>query len=151
MGAGTLLAKVDLEHAYQNIPIHRDDRLLLAMRWRRKLYWDTVLPGLRSGPKILPSYSHTVKLSYCHTALLSYCHIVILSHCHTVTLSYCLTVILSQCYTVILSHCLTVTLSYCLTVILSYCLTVILSYHHTVSYITISLHHSTITYNYTQE
>jgi len=37
MGAGTLLAKVDLEHAYQNIPIHRDDRLLLAMRWRGKL------------------------------------------------------------------------------------------------------------------
>ena len=56
MGAGTLLAKVDLEHAYRNIPIHQDDRLLLAMRWRGKLYLDTVLPfGLRSAPKILPS------------------------------------------------------------------------------------------------
>ena len=48
-----MLAKVDLEHAYQNIPIHRDNRLLLAMRWRGKLYLDTVLPfGLRSAPKI---------------------------------------------------------------------------------------------------
>jgi len=69
-----LLAKVDLEHAYQNIPIHRDDRLLLAMRWRGKLYLDTVLPfGLRSAPKILQSYCHTVKrsLSDCMVVLLS--------------------------------------------------------------------------------
>jgi len=111
MGAGTLLAKVDLEHAYRNIPIHRDDRLLLAMRWRGKLYLDTVLPfGLRSAPKILPSYCHIVTLSYCHilsnclTILLSYCHTVLLSYCHTVTLSYCHTVLLSHCLTVILSH-----------------------------------------------
>ena len=117
MGAGTLLAKMVLEHAYRNIPIHQDDRLLLAMRWIGKLYLDTVLPfGLRSAPKILPSYCHTVKLSYCQTVLTSYCHTVLLSYCHTVILSHCHTVILSYC------HCLTV------------------------SYITISLHHSTITY-----
>ena len=72
--------------------------------------------------KFLLSYYHTVTLSYCHTVTLSYCHTVILSHCHTVTLSHCLTVLLSYCHTVTLSYC------------------------PSVLYITISLHHSTITY-----
>ena len=33
--------------------MNRDDRLLLGMRWKEKLYLDTALPfGLRSAPKI---------------------------------------------------------------------------------------------------
>jgi len=102
------------------------------MRWIGKLYLDTVLSfGLRSAPKILPSYCHTVLLSYCLTVLLSYCPTVILSYCHTVILSYCPTVLLSYCLTVKLSYCHTVLLSYCLTVTLSHCQTVLLSYCHT--------------------
>jgi len=55
------------------------------MRWRGKLYLDTVLPfGLRSAPKILPSYCHTVKLSYCHTVLLSNRLTILLSYCHPI-------------------------------------------------------------------
>ena len=48
LGQGCLLAKVDVEHAYRNIPIHADDRLLLGMQWNGGIYLDTVLPfGLR--------------------------------------------------------------------------------------------------------
>jgi len=51
-GPGMLLAKVDIEHAYRNILVNRDDRLLLGMRWKEKLYLHIALPfGLRSAPK----------------------------------------------------------------------------------------------------
>ena len=52
-GQGALLAKLDIKSAYRNIPIHPEDRHLLGMRWRGKLFVDTCLPfGLRSAPKI---------------------------------------------------------------------------------------------------
>ena len=53
MGPGVLPAKFDIESAYRLIPVHPDDRPLLGMMWREKLYVDTALPfGLRSAPKI---------------------------------------------------------------------------------------------------
>ena len=53
LGAGTLLAKVDIESAYRLVPVHPDDRPLLAMQWKGGVYVDTMLPfGLRSAPKI---------------------------------------------------------------------------------------------------
>ena len=53
-GVGTKLAKLDIESAYRVIPVHPDDRPLMDMVWRGRLYVDTVLPfGLRSAPKIL--------------------------------------------------------------------------------------------------
>ena len=52
-GTNALLAKIDIEHAYRNIPIHPNDRRLLGMSWEGNLYIDTVLPfGLKSAPKI---------------------------------------------------------------------------------------------------
>ena len=52
-GPGTLLAKMDIEHAHRNIPIHPSDRHLLGMEWEGSCFIDTVLPfGLRSAPKI---------------------------------------------------------------------------------------------------
>ena len=52
-GQGTLLAKIDVESAFRNIPVHPQDRHLLGMLWEGGLYVDTVLPfGLRSAPKI---------------------------------------------------------------------------------------------------
>ena len=52
-GRGALLAKVDIQSAYRNIPIHPEDRHLLGMLWDGALYIDTALPfGLRSAPKI---------------------------------------------------------------------------------------------------
>ena len=54
MGSEVLVAKFDTESAYRLIPVHSDDRPLLGMMWRDKLYVDTTLPfGLRSAPKIL--------------------------------------------------------------------------------------------------
>ena len=53
LGKGALLAKVNIESAFRNIPAHPDNRHLLGMLWNNKLYIDTVLPfGLRSAPKI---------------------------------------------------------------------------------------------------
>ena len=52
LGAGTLLAKVDLQHAYRIVPVHPDDHHLLGLRWGGYVYIDTALPfGLRSAPK----------------------------------------------------------------------------------------------------
>ena len=62
LGRDALLAKVDVEHAYRNIPVHPDDRILLAMRWGEKIYIDTVLPfGLRSAPKIFSAVADAVE------------------------------------------------------------------------------------------
>ena len=41
---GALLAKIDIESAFRNIPAHPDDRHLLGMRWNDGLFIDTVLP-----------------------------------------------------------------------------------------------------------
>ncbi len=62
LGRGSLLAKVDIEHAYRNVPIHPADRQLLGMRWKQKLYIDTVLPfGLRSAPKIFSALADALE------------------------------------------------------------------------------------------
>ena len=53
LGKGTLMAKVDIESAYRLIPVHPQDRPLLAMEWKGKVFIDPMLPfGLRSAPKI---------------------------------------------------------------------------------------------------
>ncbi len=38
MGAGTKLAKFDVEGVYRTVPVHPDDRGLLGMRWKGKTY-----------------------------------------------------------------------------------------------------------------
>lgn len=61
-GAGTVLAKFDVESAYRIIPVHPEDRWLLGMRWRGKLYVDTALPfGLRSAPKIFSAVADALQ------------------------------------------------------------------------------------------
>ena len=53
LGAGALMAKADIEAAYRLIPVHPDDRSLLAVQWKGDLFCDGALPfGLRSAPKI---------------------------------------------------------------------------------------------------
>ena len=53
LGPGCLLAKLDLREAYRVVPIHPQDRPLLAMQWEGVTYLDGALPfGLRSAPKI---------------------------------------------------------------------------------------------------
>ena len=56
LGRGTLMANLDVESAYQIIPVHPTDRLLLGMAWKGKLYIDSALPfGLRLALKIFNS------------------------------------------------------------------------------------------------
>lgn len=53
LGQGTLMAKVDIEHVYRNIPVHPQDRHLLGMQWEDKMFMDACLSfGLCSVPKI---------------------------------------------------------------------------------------------------
>lgn len=52
-GPVTRLANFDVEGVYRTVPVYPEDRLLLGMRWRDKLYVNKVVPfGLRSAPKI---------------------------------------------------------------------------------------------------
>ena len=52
-GQGAFMAKLDLEAAYQHVPVHPDDQGLLAVKWGDEVYVDSALPfGLRSAPKI---------------------------------------------------------------------------------------------------
>ena len=52
-GRGCLLAKLDLQSAYRVIPVHPDNRSLLAVTWKGDVFLDTALPfGLRSAPNI---------------------------------------------------------------------------------------------------
>lgn len=61
-GRGTLLAKIDIESAFRNIPVHPEDRHLLGLLWEDHLYVDTVLPfGLRSAPKIFNSVADALQ------------------------------------------------------------------------------------------
>ena len=58
LGKNALLANI--EHAYRNIPVHCDDRHLLGMNRRGKIYIDSVF-GLQSAPKIFSSVADAVE------------------------------------------------------------------------------------------
>ena len=61
VGAGCLLAKLDLHAAYRQVPAHPEDRPFLAMRWQDQFFLDAALPfGLRSAPKILSAVADAV-------------------------------------------------------------------------------------------
>ena len=52
LGAGVLMAKLDLKDAYRMVPVHPHDRSLLV-QWKEGIFIDGTLPfGLRSAPKI---------------------------------------------------------------------------------------------------
>ena len=36
LGAGALMAKIDIRSAYRIVPVHPDDRPLLGMKWGEK-------------------------------------------------------------------------------------------------------------------
>lgn len=44
VGPGAVMAKLDIKHAYRNIPVHQGDRFCLGMQWEGKIFIDTVLP-----------------------------------------------------------------------------------------------------------
>lgn len=53
--------KIDIRHAYRNIPIHPSNWDLAAFRWRQQLWTDIRLSfGLRSAPDIFSEFSGSV-------------------------------------------------------------------------------------------
>ena len=62
LGAGSLLAKIDIESAYRLVPVHPDDRLLLGIEWEGQIYCDAMLPfGLRSSAKIFTAFADALE------------------------------------------------------------------------------------------
>ena len=62
LGAGALIAKTDVKHAYRQIPVHPEDRPLMGMRWKEHYFVDTVLPfGLRSAPLIFTAVADALE------------------------------------------------------------------------------------------
>ena len=72
LGKGTRLVKVDLKHAYLQIPVHPHDHHLLGIMWKHEVYVDRALPfGLRSAPNIFSAVSNLIAWAF---------HIVGLTH-----------------------------------------------------------------------
>ena len=62
LGAGTLMAKVDIESAYRLVPVHAQDQTLLGISWEGSIFVDTMLPsGLRSAPKIFNAVADAIQ------------------------------------------------------------------------------------------
>ena len=71
LGRGSQMAKCDIKHAYQQVPVHPEDRILFGMQWSDRFYVDTRLPfGLRSAPLLFSAAADTlewvVKQSGCY-------------------------------------------------------------------------------------
>ena len=62
LGAGALMAKLDVQSAYRLLPVHPTDRVLLGIEWRGELHADGMLPfGLRSVPKSFTAVADTLE------------------------------------------------------------------------------------------
>ena len=60
-GTGALLFKIDIQHAFRNVPVHPEDWCMLGMKWNDQYYIDKVLPfSLRSSPAIFNLLANTV-------------------------------------------------------------------------------------------
>ena len=74
-GPSALMAKFEVESAYQNIPVHPDDCFLLGMRWRGQFYVDLLLPfGFRSEPFIFNSMAVWLNGSFSISTTLPICY-----------------------------------------------------------------------------
>jgi hypothetical protein len=61
LGPGTLLAKMDIENAFKQIPVHPRDFELLGFRIDDKYYFDKTLPfGLRYSCNLFENFSSTL-------------------------------------------------------------------------------------------
>ena len=75
LGRHTQLAKVDLKNAYRMLPIHPDDRHLLAISWQNKVYVDQAIPfGLRSAPKIFTAFADAIGWALCQAGMPLHIH-----------------------------------------------------------------------------
>ena len=62
LGQGALLVKADVKAAYRLVPVHPDDRELLAVEWKGERFLDARLPfGLRSAPIIFTAVADAIE------------------------------------------------------------------------------------------
>ena len=62
LGKGPMLAKVDIEATYRLVPVHPEDRPLLAIHWEGSAYVNTRLPfGLCLAPKIFTAIADALE------------------------------------------------------------------------------------------
>ena len=60
-GTATLLFKIDIQHAFRNVPVHPEDWCMLGMKWNDQYHIDKVLPfSLRSSPAIFNLLANAV-------------------------------------------------------------------------------------------
>ena len=72
-GPGARLAKIDVEQAYKNIPVHPEDRHLLGMAWEGEVYVDAQLPfELRPAPMNFSAIADALEWIV-HDRGISYC------------------------------------------------------------------------------
>ena len=58
LGRGCFLIKLDVEAAYKQVPVRREDWPLLGFRWQGKYYYERVLPfGLKSSCRLWDWYA----------------------------------------------------------------------------------------------
>lgn len=70
LGKGALLWEVDIESAYRLIPVHPQDRILVAVKWGDKVYVDSMLPfGLRSAPKVFNAVADALNWVFCKSGI----------------------------------------------------------------------------------
>ena len=56
------MAKLDIKSAYRIVPVHPEDRFLLGVQWKERIYVDAALPfGLRSAPKLFTALADTLE------------------------------------------------------------------------------------------
>ena len=67
LGAGTLLAKIDLKKAFRQCPVRPADWHLLGLQWRGQYYYDKCLPfGLRSSPFLFDTVATALEYIFRH-------------------------------------------------------------------------------------
>jgi hypothetical protein len=62
LGKGCFLIKLDVEAAYKQVPVRREDWALLGFKWLDKWYYERVLPfGLRSSCRLWELYAASLE------------------------------------------------------------------------------------------
>ena len=70
LGQGTLMAKIDIKSAHRLVPVHPDDRPLLACKWEGQVFVNSALPfGLKSAPKIFTAVADVIEWCFCEAGV----------------------------------------------------------------------------------
>ena len=98
LGAGSLIAKIDVESAYRLVPVHPDDRPLLGIEWAGQTYCDAMLPfGLRSSAKIFTALADALEWTVRQRGVPHIAHFVVVGPPHSSQCADSLQVLTDAC------------------------------------------------------